>query len=140
MATEIRVDQRLTITPPGPTEQGAERDEFRLISFPTTFATGTGQMVETATPPEIYLGALPGPELRLRTPLRLEVQREDDSVVVWSADLDEFGYGPHLTAAIEDFQQTIIELYHTLEGEQDRLGPGMVELWGVLQQTIERRP
>ena len=132
MATQIRVDQRVTMTQPG-----------LLIPFPAPADPEPAPgaiVVEPSTPPVIVLGAIPSPDLRLRKPIRLEVQREEGEVGVWSEDLEEFGYGSYLTAAIEDFQQTIIELYHTLEDEQDRLGPGMVELWNRLQLFLEHRP
>jgi hypothetical protein len=95
----------------------------------------------SATPDEVLIAGLPFAALRLRSPLRLEVQREDDQVAVWSPDLEEMGFGPHLGAAIEDFQQTIVELYAALEDEAaaDRLGPGMVDLWQRLQDVVERR-
>lgn len=95
----------------------------------------------SATPHEVVIGRLPFASLRLRSPLRLEVQREDNNVAVWSPDLEEMGFGPHLGAAIEDFQQTLVELYATLEDEAGahRLGPGMAELWQRLQGVIERR-
>ncbi len=129
MVVELRVHQRATITQPGV-----------LVPFPVREDSDPSLTVETATPPEILLGSIPSPDLRLRAPIRLEAQREGDSVTVWSEELEEFGYGPHLTAAIEDFQQTVIELYHTLATEQGRLGPGMIDLWARLQLFFERRP
>jgi hypothetical protein len=93
-----------------------------------------------ATPSEVLIGTLPHPNLRLRAPLRVEVQREDDAIGVWSPDLEEFGYGPHLTAAIEDFQQTLVELYLTLEEDRPNLGPAMIAQWERLEQAIEQRP
>jgi len=51
------------------------------------------------------------------------------------------GYGPNLGAAIEDFQQTLIELFLTLEADakENRLGAGMEQLWERLQHVIAQR-
>lgn len=93
----------------------------------------------SATPSTLLLGMLPHPQLRLRVPLELEVERADDTITVWNEKLQELGYGTYLTAAVEDFQQAVTELYLTLSSEQDRLGPAMAELWQQLQDYIEYR-
>ncbi len=133
MAIQLR---DLVLSEPGRSEPDTERRGVPAGPYLLPPAV----VVEPATPTDVLLGALPSPDLRIRKPIRLEVKREGDSVAVWSADLEELGYGLHLTEAIEDFQQTVIELYHALEAEQDRLGPGMIELWDALQQLLERRP
>ncbi len=133
MAIELK---DLVLTEPGPT--GPDPERRGVQSRPHLLPSAV--LVESATPTDVLLGTLPAPELRLRAPIHLEVQREGDAVTVWSSDLNEFGYGPHLTEAIEDFQQTVIELYRTLEVQQSRLGPSMTELWALLQLLIERRP
>ena len=92
-----------------------------------------------ATPPEVLLGTLNHPLLRLRNPLRLEVRREGESVGVWSEDLEQLGTGAHLTAALMDIQQTLIEGFLTLEANPDDLGPGMQRLWQEFNARIERR-
>lgn len=112
---------------------GSTRHEPGIASRPSSSET-------SATPSEISIGTLPHPRLRLRGPLRAEVRREGDAVGVWSSDLEELGIGPHLSAAIEDFQRSVIELYFTLEADQNRLGPGLTTLWQRLQEMIDVRP
>ncbi len=133
MAMELK---ELVLSEPGMIEP----DPARRGVQPGPYLLPAVTIVEPATPTDVLLGTLPDPEIRLQAPIHLEVQQEDDNVAVWSEELEEFGYGPHLTAAIEDFQQTVIELYHTLAAEQGHLGPGMVDLWARLQLFIERRP
>jgi len=93
----------------------------------------------SATPPTLLLGNLNHPILRLRQPLALSVEREDHWIVATYPELDEFGYGGHLTEAVEDFRQSLIELYLTLKAEQDRLGPDLQKVWQRLQDLIQER-
>jgi hypothetical protein len=93
-----------------------------------------------ATPETLWLGVLRRRDLRLRKPLLLSITQEGEHVAVWSELLDEIGYGPYLTAAIEDFQQTMAELYLSLKTEQGNLGPEMARLWQVIRDLIEERP
>jgi hypothetical protein len=93
-----------------------------------------------AIPAELTIETLGDPRLHLRTPLRVTVEREGEHVTVWQPELEELGYGPDLAAAVEDFQQTVVELYGTLRAEQGRLGPEMVRLWTYLDQHVEERP
>ncbi len=99
-----------------------------------------GGPVPSATPDRLLLGGLRHPRLRLYRPVSLTVEREDEHVTVWSDLLEEIGYGPHLTAAVEDFQETVSELYFSLKAEQERLGPEMRRLWEMLQGMVDERP
>jgi len=92
-----------------------------------------------ATPPSLVLGTLNHPRLRLRRPLELRISREEGSVVASVPELEEFGYGPHLSVAIDDLRQGLVELYQTLEIEQHRLGPDLSELWQQMQRLIQPR-
>ncbi len=93
----------------------------------------------SATPGTLVLGSLRHPQLRLRSSLPLRVEREHDFVTVWNDALEELGYGPYLTVAVEDFQKTVVELYFSLRSDQSRLGPEMARLWQKLQERIEER-
>lgn len=90
-------------------------------------------------PDHMFLGALRHPGLRLKTPLRITFSTENEYVIVECPELNEFGYGAHLTAAIVDLQNTIAELYFTLKEEQARLGSDLSTLWATLQAKIEER-
>lgn len=93
----------------------------------------------SATPSRLILGNLNHPTLRLRHPLELLIEREDQWIVAAYPELDEFGYGAHLTEAVEDFRQSLIELYLTLKAEQDQLGPDLQKVWQRLHDLIEER-
>lgn len=96
--------------------------------------------VPSATPVRLRIGAVRHPRLRLSQPISLTVERDGEHVTVWSDALEEIGYGPHLTAAVEDFQDTVAELYFSLRGEGGRLGPEMRRLWETLQDVVGERP
>lgn len=93
----------------------------------------------SATPSEILLGSLNHPRLYLRKPIPLKIDREDEHVVAAWPEIDEFGYGSHLTAALEDFRQTLVELYLSLEADQKNLGPELQTLWSSLQEWVVKK-
>lgn len=93
----------------------------------------------SATPSHLLLGNLNHPTLRLRHPLNLLIEREDQWIIATYPELDEFGYGAHLTEAVEDFRQSVIELYLTLKAEHEYLGPDLQRVWQSLQELIEER-
>ncbi len=65
---------------------------------------------------------------------------EDKNVIAQAEELDEFGFGKNLSEALSDLQGAIVELYFTLEQEEDRLGPDLRRVWAILQEKITRRP
>ncbi len=93
----------------------------------------------SATPVSILLGSLPDPVLFLREPITLDVEKEDGSFAVSSSEIDEFGVGEYLMDAVEDFQQSLVELYLTLRENQNSLGPAMMALWARLVELIGER-
>jgi len=92
-----------------------------------------------ATPENLLLGNLNHPRLRLRQPVNVIITRDDSLLIASIPEIEEFGYGPHLTSAIEDLRQTLVELFQTLKSEQSRLGSDIVQLWNQLQVLIEER-
>jgi hypothetical protein len=92
-----------------------------------------------ATPESLLVGNLNHPHLRLREPIQVIITRDDSLIIASIPEIEEFGYGTHLTAAVEDLRQTLIELFQTLKSEQSRLGPHLTELWSQLQVLIEER-
>ena len=88
-------------------------------------------------PSTMLLGALRDPRLRLLAPLTITFEREESNIVACCEELEEFGFGTHLTEAIEDLQATIAELYFALKEENDRLGPKLGRLGDSLRQKIK---
>jgi hypothetical protein len=87
----------------------------------------------------VRIGDLRHPRLRLIAPLDLVVTRHEDGVSVFDERTGLWGEGDHFTAAIEDFQATLAELYTELQESRDQLGPGMEAEWAALQELVEER-
>ena len=98
------------------------------------------ELIETVgpTPPStMLLGALRNPRLHLIVPLTITFERENNDIVAYCEELEEFGFGTHLTEAIEDLQAAIAELYFTLKEENDRLGSDLARVWDSLHQKTK---
>jgi len=88
---------------------------------------------------QLRLGSLGPTRLQLRRPLPVRLEREKEYIVAYCDELEEYGFGPHLTAALEDLKLTIVELYFTLKAERHRLGPALQPIWAKLQEVIIER-
>jgi hypothetical protein len=98
------------------------------------------QLKPARLPSVTYLGQLRDPVLRLRAPLPLETKRRRGVVTVTYAPLMLWGEGQSLADAMEDFGQTLVELYLGLHAAQGRLGAGLAPLWEHAQQIVAPRP
>ena len=49
------------------------------------------------------------------------------------------GYGTHLSAALVDLQDTIAELFVTLQEDEANLAGELPPVWASMQQVIEER-
>ena len=87
----------------------------------------------------MLLGALRDPRLRLKAPLPVEVNTENEYILVEYPAWGVMGYGTHLSAALIDLQQTITELFFTLKEDEDNLGGDLPGVWANIQQAIEER-
>jgi hypothetical protein len=64
---------------------------------------------------------------------------EDGSVILTWSEIDEFGSGCSTTAAMEDFGQSLRELYHHLNAKDVTLGADLERVKRVLDSYIEPR-
>jgi hypothetical protein len=99
------------------------------------FAVTSGQ---SARPDRVLFGALNDPMFRLQKAIPLEVTVEEGHVVVNWADIDEFGSGNTLSAAIDDFAYALRALYRYLNSVKE-LGPDLANIKHVLGKYIEAR-
>ena len=77
------------------------------------------------------------PRLKLKRPIAIALERENEFYIASCNEFEEFGYGYDPTQAIDDLRQTLAELYWTLKEDQDRLSPHLARLWNRLQRVIE---
>jgi hypothetical protein len=79
------------------------------------------------------------PALRLLKPIPLRTERSDAGIsVIWD-DVDEFGFGATFSDAIQDFSQTIAELYLDLASEDLVLGSDLISVRDHLARYMEVR-
>jgi len=96
--------------------------------------------ISPVLPDRFLLGTLLDGRLRVQSPITVKLTKEDQHVIAEATELDEFGFGTNLSEALRDLQRAIVELYFTLETEQDRLGPDLQKIRATLQRKLLRRP
>lgn len=78
--------------------------------------------------------------LRLRQPLRLTIEKEDECYVATCTEIWQlgFGYGEDPIAAVDDFRMSLAELYWRLHEEQkvSDLSVNLAEEWNTLRKII----
>lgn len=90
-------------------------------------------------PSRILFGAINHPRLRMKTPIPVDISAEGESVVASCSELEEFGYGPSLSEALDDFGRTVCQLYFSLDSEGDRLNENLKEIRSRLSRYLEPR-
>ena len=88
---------------------------------------------------QVLLGSVRDGRLRVYSPIRVKFTHEGQHVIAEAVELNEFGFGGNVSEAITDLQHAIVELYFTLEKEQDRLGRDLQNVWSKLQKLIRVR-
>ena len=88
----------------------------------------------------LSLECLDDPALRLVQPIRLIAEYEPDAVIVMWDETRDFGVGPTLEAAVDDFRRSIAGIYRRVEGAVGAPGPRVAAVRAVLARYIERRP
>ena len=93
----------------------------------------------SARPERIRLGVLKDPRYRLRKAIPLEVSLEESEVVLTWSEVDEFGHGETTGAALDDFGETLRELYAKLHTPEVQLGADLQKVRRVLDDYTEPR-
>ena len=82
-------------------------------------------------------GALPSGGLELVQPIAFEVEILEGQVIASVPDLDEYAVGETEEEAVEHLRRLIVDLYWHLAGDQDRLGPDLLEVWERLRSSVK---
>lgn len=90
-------------------------------------------------PSELLVGTLHDGRLQVRSPITVQLTKEGGHVIAEAVEFNEFGFGKNFSEALRDLQRTIVELYLTLEEEQERLGDDLLTVRSNLQDKITRR-
>lgn len=126
MQNEWPQGQSLPQIPPEPEEQKLPTEDGWAKARPSS-----------AIPATVVIGSLFDDRLRLLVPITLELERDGDFYIAKCDEFEEFGYGNDPFQAVDDFRQTLAELYWTLKEEQSRLAPGLARVWQRLEQVVE---
>jgi hypothetical protein len=87
----------------------------------------------------IAFGLIRDPRLRIRKPIPIDISVEGDTTVATWTEAEEFGYGANRAEAIEDFGQTITQLFITLTREESLLADDLRSVLEMLREYLEFR-
>jgi len=114
-------------------------EEFRKLLV-TPVSRGYGKTDQPVTVPhQALLGFVRDGRLRVYSPIRVKFTQEGQHIIAEAVEFNEFGFGENVSEALTDVQHAIVELYFTLEKEQERLGGDLQNVWGKLQKMIHVR-
>lgn len=87
---------------------------------------------------ELLLGSLRDRRLRVKTPIQIKIETENDQFIAEAAEYNEFGFGDNPWAALADLQHALVELYFELERQHANLGRDLRGIWEKLTKNIEK--
>lgn len=93
---------------------------------------------DTEAPARLTLDSLHDRRLRVVEPIEVVPMVEGEQYVAEAPEMNEFGFGDNLVAAVADLQAAVVELYFTLETEQRRLGSALAAVWVTLSQKVHK--
>ncbi len=91
-------------------------------------------------PKKLLFGAISDPRLGVRVPIPVEISGKKGAVVTRWSDIEEFGYGTHMSAALDDFGKTVSELYWSLDSRESDLGTDLKKILSKLRHHLTPRP
>ena len=136
MATATKIEQMSEAPAVQSPETVSFDEKFRKLSIARTWAKLDEPVPASG---QVLLGSLRDGRLRVYSPIRVKFTHEGQHVIAEAVELNEFGFGRNVSEAITDLQHAIVELYFTLEKEQDRLGRDLENVWSELQKLIRVR-
>lgn len=84
----------------------------------------------------VRVGSLLDARLRMSQPVTLVIEKDEDFFVAWHEELQEFGYGTDPISAVQDFRNTMAQLYWQLKEDQHRLGADLLGTWERLSTLV----
>ena len=90
-------------------------------------------------PAHITLDTLNDARLQVKEPIAVLLFAAEGFIVAEAPELSECGDGRTAAEAIADLQDSIADLYWTLEEKQDHLAAGLQQTWQTLQTKVTRR-
>lgn len=98
------------------------------------------EVVSSPGPPptQISLGTLSDLGFRVVAAIPIDISVESHTVVACWTEIDEFGTGSSMSLACQDLGHTLVELYQSLEADEDRLGPDLQLVLALLRRHVIR--
>ena len=84
----------------------------------------------------VQIGSLLDTRLRMSQPVTLVIEKDEEFFVAWHEELQEFGYGADPISAVQDFRNTMAQLYWQLKEDQHRLGADLFKTWEMLSTLV----
>lgn len=122
-----------------PKQAAAEPSPEIVATLHVAVPVGQSQILPSARPDRLLFGALNDPEFRLRQSIPLTLSVDESGIVVTWLEVEEFGYGQKMGTALDDFGQSIRELYRRLYSRDIQLGPDLQNVKRILGEYIEPR-
>jgi hypothetical protein len=93
---------------------------------------------EICTRKQLFIYSLHHPQLKLKEPLVVLLESDDEQTIAFCHDLEVFGYGDTEGEALSDLRETIADLYFELSENCQKLGPFPQKVLHYLSQIIEK--
>ncbi len=90
-------------------------------------------------PDVILIGSLRDRRLKIKKPIKVSFSQSGNTVIAEAEEFNEFGFGNNKTEALNDLQRTVIELFLTLEEDENRIGKDLQFLREKLHNYISLR-
>ena len=84
----------------------------------------------------VQIGSLLDSRLRMSQPVTLVIEKDEDFFVAWHEELQEFGYGADPISAVQDFRNSMAQLYWQLKEDHHRLGANLFDTWEKLSTLV----
>jgi hypothetical protein len=85
------------------------------------------------------LNSLKHPKYRLKTPVYISIEFENDQVIASLDDIEAFAYAETTSEAIDCLCAEIVQVYEDLQENVDNLGPLPQKWFQFLEEIIECR-
>jgi len=109
------------------------------VVFSNVDAEGSFQQIPNPRPSRLLFGGIRDPRLRMIQAIPLDVSVEESTFVVSWPEVNEFGTGETMSAALSDFAGALIELYYRLSEPDVKLSGDLRNVKEILGHYIQRR-
>jgi len=82
------------------------------------------------------LASLGDRRIRVKRPFEVTISRENEDFIAYAPEIDEFGFGASRQGALRDLQQAMVELYFSLNQDEERLGPDLRHILEILETKV----